>query len=128
MDIVDAKYVLLTTFRKNGDAVGTPVWIVALPDGTGGFTTEATSGKVKRIRNNPNVTLQPCSVRGSVVVGSAVVSATAEVLVGAGALPVRDAIRRKYRVVTLLLVVSDLFRKLLRRAEAPECAIVLRFD
>jgi len=128
VDIVDAKYVLLTTFRKNGDAVGTPVWIVALPDGTGGFTTEATSGKVKRIRNNPNVTLQPCSVRGSVVVGSAVVSATAEVLVGAGALPVRDAIRRKYRVVTLLLVVSDLFRKLLRRAEAPECAIVLRFD
>ena len=128
MDIVDAKYVLLTTYRKNGEAVGTPVWIVALPDGSAGFTTETTSGKVKRIGNNPKVTLQPCSVRGTVIAGSAVVSATAQVLVGAGALPVRDAIRRKYRVVTLLLVVSDLFRKLLRRAEAPECAVVLRFD
>jgi uncharacterized protein len=128
VDIAETKYVLLTTFRKNGEAVATPVWIVALPDGTGGFTTEATSGKVKRIRNNPAVTLQPCSMRGNVEAGSVVVSATAEVLVGADALPVRDAIRRKYRVVTLLLVVSDLFRKLLRRVDAPECAIRLRFD
>ena len=49
-------------------------------------------------------------------------------LVYVDAIPVRDAIRHKYRVVTLLLIVSDLFRKLLRRAEAPECAILLRFD
>ena len=54
--------------------------------------------------------------------------ATAEVLFGADAGLVRDAVRRKYRLMTLLLVVSDLFRKLLRRAEAPECAIRLRFD
>ena len=128
MDITDTKYVLLTTFRKNGEAVATPVWIVGLPGGTGGFTTEATSGKVKRISNNPSVTLQPCSMRGSVDARSAVTSATAEVLLGADAHPLRDAIRRKYRVVTLLLAVSDLLRKLLRRAEAPECAILLRFD
>ncbi len=128
MEITDAKYVLLTTLRKNGDAVATPVWIVGLPDGTGGFTTESTSGKVKRIRNNPAVMLQPCSMRGNVDATAAVVSATAEVLIGVDAIPVRDAIRHKYRVVTLLLIVSDLFRKLLRRAEAPECAILLRFD
>ena len=78
--ITDEKYVLLTTFRKNGDAVPSPVWIVALPDGTAGFTTEATSGKVKRIGNNSSVTLQPCSMRGTVHPGSTVVNATAEVL------------------------------------------------
>lgn len=128
MAITDEKYVLLTTFRKNGNAVATPVWIVALPDGTGGFTTEVASGKVKRIRNTPSVTLQPCSVRGKVQPGSAVLIATAEVLLGADAGLVRDAVRRKYRVMTTLLIVNDLFRKVLRRADAPECAIRLRFE
>ncbi len=126
--ISDEKYVLLTTYRKNGDAVPTPIWIVGLPDGTAGFTTEATSGKVKRIGNNPSVTLQPCSIRGSVHPGSTVVKATAEVLLDADARPIKAAIRRKYKIVTLLLTFSDLIRKLFRRAEAPECAIRLRFD
>ena len=99
-----------------------------MPDGTGGFTTEATSGKVKRIRNNPSVTLQPCGMRGSVQPGSTVVNATAEVLLDADAQPIKAAVRRKYRIVTMLLTLSDLIRKLFRRAEAPECAIRLRFD
>ena len=126
--ITDEKYVLLTTFRKNGDAVSTPIWIIGLPDGTGGFTTEATSGKVKRIGNNPSVTLQPCGMRGTVQPGSTVVNATAEVLLDDDARPIKTAVRQKYRVVTLLLTFSDLIRKLFRRAEAPECAIRLRFD
>jgi uncharacterized protein len=128
MAITDEKYVLLTTFRTNGDAVPTPVWIVGLPDGTGGFTTEATSGKVKRIGNNPSVTLQPCSMRGNVQPGSTVVKATAEVLLDADARPIEAAIRRKYKVVTLMLTFSELVRKLFRRAEAPECAIRLRVE
>ncbi|MEP7113632.1 MAG: PPOX class F420-dependent oxidoreductase [Ilumatobacteraceae bacterium] len=128
MAITDEKYVLLTTFRKNGDAVATPVWIVALPDGTAGFTTEAVTGKVKRIRNNSSVTVQACSMRGSVHAGSTGLHATAEVLMDADARQVRAAVRRKYRVVTILLTFSDVIRKLFRRAEAPECAIRLRFD
>jgi PPOX class probable F420-dependent enzyme len=126
--ITDEKYVLLTTFRKNGDGVATPVWIVSLPDGTAGFTTEVDSGKVKRIRNNPSATLQPCNLRGKVTADSAVVTATADVLLGADARPVTKAVRRKYRVAILLLDVGTVFRKLLRRPEADECAIRLRFD
>jgi PPOX class probable F420-dependent enzyme len=126
--ITDEKYVLLTTYRKNGDAVPSPVWIAALPDGTAGFTTELVSGKVKRIRNNPSVTLQPCTVRGKAHPGSAVVAATAEVLLDADAKRVSVAIRKKYRIVTLLLTLSDVIRKLFRRADTPECAILLRFD
>ncbi|MEP7045946.1 MAG: PPOX class F420-dependent oxidoreductase [Ilumatobacteraceae bacterium] len=128
MAITDEKYVLLTTFRKNGDAVPTAVWIVGMPDGTAGLTTEETAGKVKRIRNDPSVTLQPCSMRGNVQPGSIIVNATAEVLVGPGARPITNAIRRKYRVVTVLLSLSDLIRKLFRRAEAPDCAVRLSFD
>jgi PPOX class probable F420-dependent enzyme len=126
--ITDEKYVLLTTFRKSGDAVSSPVWIVGLPDGTGGFTTEVDAGKVKRIRNNPSVTLQPCSLRGRVEPGSAVVNATAEVLLEADARPIKSAVRRKYRMVMFLLTFSDLIRKVFRRPEPPECAIRLRFE
>ncbi|HEY4611322.1 MAG TPA: PPOX class F420-dependent oxidoreductase, partial [Ilumatobacteraceae bacterium] len=96
MAIWDEKYVLLTTFRRNGQAVATPVWIVGLPDGAAGFSTEIDSGKVKRIRNNPSVSLQACGMRGNVRPGSPVVKATAEVLEGSAAHQVGTAINRKY--------------------------------
>jgi PPOX class probable F420-dependent enzyme len=57
------KYCLLTTFRKSGEPVPTPVWF-GLADGKVYFRTEATVGKVKRIRNNPRVRLAPCTLRG----------------------------------------------------------------
>ena len=31
------KYVLFSTFRRDGRAVSTPVWLVQLPDGESGF-------------------------------------------------------------------------------------------
>jgi PPOX class probable F420-dependent enzyme len=126
--ISDEKYVVLTTFRRNGDAVATPVWIVGLSDGTAGFTTEIDSGKVKRIRNNPSVTLQACGIRGKVHPGAPVVHATAEVLEGADAHGVGVAINRKYRLETAMLAVGSWIHKLLRRGEAPDCAIRLHFE
>lgn len=126
--ISDERYVLLITFRKNGIGVATPVWIVSLPDGTAGFTTEVDSGKVKRVRNNPSVTLQPCNLRGKLTEGAEVVNATADVLLGSDARAVTKAVRWKYRVAIMLLDVGTLFRKLFRRPEADECAIRLRFD
>lgn len=124
MAITDETYVLLTTFRKSGEGVGTAVWIAVLPDGSCGFTTEAGSGKVKRIRNNPEVTLQPCDMRGNVKAGTDVVRATAEVLIGDDARPVRDAINAKHRLFTKVMAVGAFFRGLVRRAgDEPECAI-----
>lgn len=56
-------YVSLATFRKNGKEVLTPVWIA--PDGERLVVyTNATSGKVKRIRNGARVRLAPCNARG----------------------------------------------------------------
>jgi PPOX class probable F420-dependent enzyme len=126
--IADETYVLFTSFRRTGEGVGTAVWIATLPDGTAGFTTELSSGKVKRVRNNPRVTLQPCDIRGKVKAGSEIVEATAEVLVGADAKPVSAAIRRRHSVMTKFLGLSDLFRRLLRKGEPTECAIRERFD
>jgi PPOX class probable F420-dependent enzyme len=56
-------YVSLTTFRRTGAAVATPVW--AAPDGeTLVVWTRADSGKVKRLRHTARVTVAPCDVRG----------------------------------------------------------------
>jgi PPOX class probable F420-dependent enzyme len=61
----DAEYVSLTTFRRSGEAVATPVW--AAPDGgTLVVWTRADSGKVKRLRHTARVTVAPCDVRGRV--------------------------------------------------------------
>lgn len=57
------RYVSLATIRKNGQEVRTPVWIAAV-DGEPRVYTNITSGKVKRIKNNPKVRVAPCNVRG----------------------------------------------------------------
>lgn len=59
------KYISLTTFRKNGVGVATPVWF-AEREGKLYVVTEKISGKSKRIRNNPNVGVAPCTIRGKV--------------------------------------------------------------
>jgi PPOX class probable F420-dependent enzyme len=56
-------YVSLTTFRRTGVPVSTPVW--AAPDGDSLVVwTRADSGKVTRLRHTPRVTVAPCDVRG----------------------------------------------------------------
>jgi PPOX class probable F420-dependent enzyme len=58
-----AQVALLTTFRRNGQAVSTPVGTM-IGDGNVYFMTPAKTGKAKRIRNNPQVTLAPCTFKG----------------------------------------------------------------
>lgn len=77
MSIGDQEYVSLTTYKADGTPKPLPVWIVDLGDNTVGFTTHGESWKVKRIRNNPKVTLQPSDQRGNIVEGSNIVEGTA---------------------------------------------------
>ncbi len=58
-------YLSLETVKKSGQAMPTPVWFVER-DGTLFVRTEAQSGKVKRIRNNAQVRIAPCDMRGGV--------------------------------------------------------------
>lgn len=58
-----SKTVLLTSFRRNGQGVGTPVGL-AVVGNKAYFTTWSTTGKIKRLANNPRVTLAPCTQRG----------------------------------------------------------------
>ncbi|MBD5785101.1 PPOX class F420-dependent oxidoreductase [Cellulosimicrobium terreum] len=89
-------YVSLTTFRRTGEAVATPVW-AAHDDGTLVVMTGPGSGKAKRLRSDPRVVVQPCDVRGQVPDGAPVLHGTAEILAsGAGFDRGMDALRRAY--------------------------------
>ena len=59
------KYISLTTFRKTGLGVATPVWF-GEDQGKLYVMTRSDMGKSKRIRNNPQVKVAPCSIRGKV--------------------------------------------------------------
>lgn len=58
-------YVNLATYRRDGSEVRTPVWI-AVHDGVPVIYTNGTSWKVKRIRNNHQIRLAPCTARGHI--------------------------------------------------------------
>jgi PPOX class probable F420-dependent enzyme len=73
-----ARYVSLTTFRKDGTPVATPVWIVE-DDGLLFVWTGIRSGKARRIRNDPHVTIAACDYRGRTD-GSVAHSAVARVV------------------------------------------------
>src|SRR5580765_185016 len=66
--IQDQKYVALTTFRKGGTGVATPVWF-GEENGKLYVMTRSDMGKTKRIRNNPQVRVAPCTIRGTVTGG-----------------------------------------------------------
>lgn len=103
-----AKYVLLTTFRKDGTPVGTPLW-AAFDDGKLYVWTVADSWKVKRIRRNPAVTLQPCNATGKP--HGDVIDGTATILDDEGSERVRTLIKRKYSVQGRLVVTGSVLRR-----------------
>jgi len=59
------KYVSITSFRRDGTPVATPVWLVRRNDELL-VLTQAESGKAKRIRNNASVLVARCDARGRI--------------------------------------------------------------
>jgi len=119
MSIGEEKYVSVTTYRKSGAAVSTATWITMLYRGRVGFWTSSASGKAKRLRNNPRVTLQPSDPRGRVKPGSSEIGGTA-VIVTSG--PEWEAIHRQVKAKYGVMVpISRFFNTLghLGRAKVP---------
>ena len=77
-ELARSPFVLLTTYRRTGVGVPTPVWIASDGDRLL-VTTGAASGKVKRLAHDPRVTLTPCDARGRVKEGAPSVAAVAVV-------------------------------------------------
>ena len=98
---VRQKTVLLTTYRRDGTPVGTPVHIAV--DGDRTFVrTFDTAWKLKRIRNNPEVEVAPSTVRGKPT--SPAIRARARVLSGDESAYAGRAIARKYPILQGFLV------------------------
>ncbi|WP_206488614.1 PPOX class F420-dependent oxidoreductase [Rhodococcus sp. KRD162] len=107
-DIAQGKYILLTTFKKDGTAVPTPLW-GAVEGNRLLMWTVADSWKVKRIRRNPKVTIAPCDVRGNPQ-GDAV-DAVAEILGAAETEKARSAVVSKYGILGWLVVTGSVLRR-----------------
>ena len=80
MSIADEKYIALTTYRKSGEPVTTPVWVNPVSDGRIGFWTAMGSGKTKRMKNNAQVVVQASDARGRVKKDSVPITGTAEMI------------------------------------------------
>lgn len=128
MAITDEQYVSLTTYRKNGEAKETPVWIVDLGDGKAGFTTQGTSWKCKRIRNDDRVLLQPCDQRGNITAGSEIVSGTATLETGAGFDRVRAKVKEKYGFMVTVIITMNKVRGLMGKGGDSDTAVVITLD
>jgi len=60
---LDQKYINLETYKKDGTPIRTPVWFVIDKDLIYVITRDST-GKVKRLKNNQDVRIVPCSFKG----------------------------------------------------------------
>jgi PPOX class probable F420-dependent enzyme len=115
LELGDERFVELTTYRRTGTPVPTPVWVVR-DGGALLVTTPAGSGKVKRLRHTSRVTLRPCSRSGKVAADAPVVKATATLAGADRTGPFRSKYGVEYRLFMLV-------ERLLRRGN-PERVLV----
>ncbi|MFE5828886.1 PPOX class F420-dependent oxidoreductase [Streptomyces sp. NPDC056488] len=117
------RYVSLTTFRKNGTGVATPVWYAV--EGAELYAwTRTDSWKVKRLRNDPRVEAAVCDVRGNVPEGAARVTGEARLVTGEELRRVRKLLLRKY---TWQFWFIDVPATVFRLGKRPHTGIVVRF-
>jgi len=120
--LYDQPYISLTTFRKNGDCVATPVWFAQdMNSGILYIETAANSGKVKRIRHTSRVTIAPCTARGTTTgdvtaAQARIVTDTAETFRARGALHRKYGFQRQFLYSALELI------RIIRRKTSEEDA------
>ncbi|QWB21341.1 MULTISPECIES: PPOX class F420-dependent oxidoreductase [Streptomyces] len=102
------KYLLITSYRRNGTPVATPVWVVRDGNALGAWTV-ADSWKVKRIRNRADVLVGPCDLRGNPT--GEQVPATAEIGDPDTTARYRKLIARKYGLTGRLTLLGSRLRR-----------------
>src|SRR5205823_1931240 len=99
-DLVEDRYLVIETYRKNGDPVQTPVWI-AEHQGIIYVRTNADTGKAKRIRLNPQVRIAPSTARGipknDWIEAEAIITSEGEAKIAFSLLKTKSAIQ--YRLI-----------------------------
>lgn len=98
--IFPGKYLSITSFKRDGSGVATPVWFVQ-ENGRLLVETDADSYKVKRIRRTAWVRVAPCSATGRL--HSEPVTGLAELLPESEIGRVKGMMARKYRFDLVLI-------------------------
>ena len=126
MSVVDeigrSRYVSLTTYRKDGTGVATPVWHV-LNGGELLVVSDAAAWKVKRIRNNSHVVVTVCGIRGGIAPGAPSAEGTARLLDDAGTETGRKLLARKYFMSRM----GNWLTRILRLRRRPVIGIAVTF-
>ncbi|HWM19820.1 MAG TPA: PPOX class F420-dependent oxidoreductase [Ilumatobacteraceae bacterium] len=127
MTLGDEKYVLLTTYRRDGTPVASPVWVVPLAAGRIGIETSSGSGKAKRLAHTSNVTVQPCGLRGAVKAGTEPVEATAALVSGSDLVDIRQKIHAKYGFITKITALLNKIAGVVKRKRIPygDCGVII---
>jgi uncharacterized protein len=120
-DFADARYISLTTFRKDGTGVATPVWF-AMDGGELLVWTNSDSWKVKRLRNDSRVVVTVCDARGRIADGAPSAEGTARLLDAAGTGAIRKLLARKY---TWQFWLVDWPATVVRRGKRPQTGIAV---
>jgi uncharacterized protein len=98
--VFHGRYLSITSYKRDGRGVATPVWFVQR-DGRLLVETDAASGKVKRIRRNPQVRVAVCTASGRL--RGEPVPAVAEILPGSQIDAVERLIAGKYRLDMIII-------------------------
>ena len=129
--LASAQYVRLTTFRRSGEPVGTPVWFAPSLDDPTVFaviTVDAT-GKTKRLAHTRRVELQACDVRGRVEGGAPTYRGTATLVRdAAGVASVRRAVVAKYGFPARFSDLTEKVTGLVGIRRAPRAGIVVSVE
>ena len=113
--VLAAQYVALTTFRKDGTPVVTPVWAASEGDSLYIFSNP-NAGKVKRVRNSSRATVAPCTATGTIT--GAALPAEAYLLSDDQMPKVWSLLVKKYGIAARLFVAYDAIRSLVGKARA----------
>lgn len=123
--IEDEQYILLTTFRKTGEPVPTPVWFSLIDDRIY-VQTGASTGKVKRLKNNPSVTVVACDARGNVKEGAETLQAIGTFVTDASELSqAEEHLSQKYGFMRSLLTAMTQIQAWLTRKKRQDTIIVI---
>jgi uncharacterized protein len=126
-DLDSERYISLTTYKRDGTPVATPIWFAAGRDpGTFVAYTEADAGKAKRIRATGRVSVRPCDMRGKVRPTAPTFEGTARVLDDAASADAEARLAKKYSWQKRLFELgATLTTKLRRKAEPDTCYLEL---
>ncbi len=123
-----AAYVSLTTFRRSGEPVSSPVWVAPAVADAGDLVviTLADTGKVKRLRHTPDLELRPCDRRGRVAEGAPVFRGTGRIVEDpVDVLDVKRAIGAKYGLWYRALTSAEAGWARLRPRRHPRAGILI---